>query len=401
MSYRIKFFALITACISIANNVFSQPEIGIDELSGGLNSLRHAVPFLVIAPDSRAGAMGDVGAASTPDVNSQHWNPAKYAFADKEWGVALSYTPWLRNLINDINLTYLGGYMKIDDMQAVSATLLYFSMGDITFTNEANVAQQTHSPNEFAFDVAYSRMFADKISGAIAFRYIRSDLTGGYSQQGQGSFTAGSAFAADVSMYYQTPLVINNKNYETALGINISNIGNKLSYNDEKKDFIPINMKIGGRFTSKLDEYNSVTFLLDFNKLLVPTPPQMGRDSITGTDIILYGKDPDVPVPTGMFQSFYDAPGGFKEELHEISYAAGMEYWYSGQFAIRAGYFDEHSTKGNRKYFTVGAGLKYNIFNIDFAYLMPRSGQSNPLANTVRFSLSFEFERARKGAKRR
>lgn len=398
MSYRLKLFTLLIVCFSAANQTFSQGEIGIDELTGGLNSLRHAVPFLVIAPDSRAGAMGDVGAASTPDVNSQHWNPAKYAFADKEWGVSLSYTPWLRNLITDINLTYLGGYMKIDDMQAVSATLLYFSMGDITFTNEANVALQTHNPNEFAFDVAYSRMFADKISGAIAFRYIRSDLTGGFSQQGQGSFSAGWAAAADVSMYYQTPLIINNKNSEAAFGVNISNIGSKLSYNEEKKDFIPINMKIGGRFTSKLDEYNSISFLLDFNKLLVPTPPVRDEDDQT---IILAGKESDVPVPTGMFQSFYDAPGGFKEEMHEISYSGGLEYWYSGQFAIRAGYFDEHSTKGNRKYFTVGAGLKYNVFNLDFAYLMPRSGQSNPLANTVRFSLSFEFERARKGAKRR
>jgi hypothetical protein len=199
-------------------------------------------------------------------------------------------------------------------------------------------------------------------------------------------------------MYYQTPLVINNKNYETALGINISNIGSKLSYNEEKKDFIPINMRVGGRFTSKIDEYNSVTFLLDFNKLLVPTPPVRDPEDQT---VILAGKESDVPVPTGMFQSFYDAPGGFSEELHEISYSGGIEYWYSGQFAIRAGYFDEHSTKGNRKYFTVGAGLKYNVFNLDFAYLMPRSGQANPLANTVRFSLSFEFERARKGAKKR
>lgn len=395
MSYRSKFFLLLLVLTTALNSVYSQP-INIGDLAGTLNSIRVAVPFLVIAPDSRAGAMGDVGAASAPDVYSQHWNPAKYAFADKEWGAALSYTPWLRNLINDINLTYLVGYVKLDKQQSVSATLLYFSMGDITFTNDQNQIMQQHNPNEFAFDIAYSRLFADKLSGAIAFRYIRSDLTGGFAQQGQPSAKAGSAVAADVSIYYQTPLSINQKDSEAAFGLNISNIGNKLSYNDEKKDFIPINMRLGGRFTTKLDEYNSVSFLLDINKLLVPTPPIRDQDD---PSIILYGRESEVPVPTGMFQSFFDAPGGFKEELHELSFSAGTEYWYSGQFAIRAGYFYEHETKGNRKYFSLGAGLKYNVFNLDFAYLIPSAGQSNPLANTMRFSLSFEFERAKRGRK--
>jgi hypothetical protein len=395
MSYRVKFFFFLSIFATTFNFVYSQT-ININDLAGSLNSIRVAVPFLVIAPDSRAGAMGDVGAASTPDVYSQHWNPAKYAFADKEWGAALSYTPWLRNLINDINLTYLVGYMKIDKQQSVSATMLYFSMGDITFTNDQNQIMQQHNPNEFAFDIAYSRLFADKLSGAIAFRYIRSDLTGGFAQQGQPSAKAGSAVAADVSIYYQTPLTINQKDSEAAFGLNISNIGNKLSYNDEKKDFIPINMRMGGRFTSKLDEYNSVSFLLDLNKLLVPTPPIRDKDD---PSVILYGRESEVPVPTGMFQSFFDAPGGFKEELHELSYSVGTEYWYSGQFAIRAGYFYEHETKGNRKYFSLGAGLKYNVFNLDFAYLIPSAGQSNPLANTMRFSLSFEFERAKRGRK--
>jgi hypothetical protein len=394
MSYRTKFFLLLFVFTTALNTVNSQINIG--DLAGTLNSIRVAVPFLVIAPDSRAGAMGDVGAASAPDVYSQHWNPAKYAFADKEWGAALSYTPWLRNLINDINLTYLVGYVKLDKQQSVSATLLYFSMGDITFTNDQNQIMQQHNPNEFAFDIAYSRLFADKLSGAIAFRYIRSDLTGGFAQQGQPSAKAGSAVAADVSIYYQTPLSINQKDSEAAFGLNISNIGNKLSYNDEKKDFIPINMRLGGRFTTKLDEYNSVSFLLDINKLLVPTPPIRDQDD---PSIILYGRESEVPVPTGMFQSFFDAPGGFKEELHELSFSAGTEYWYSGQFAIRAGYFYEHETKGNRKYFSLGAGLKYNVFNLDFAYLIPSAGQSNPLANTMRFSLSFEFERAKRGRK--
>ncbi len=395
-NFRYPIFLLVLVFTGLFSSISVKGQIGIGQLAGGNNTLKVAVPFLVIAPDSRAGAMGDVGAASSPDVYSQHWNPSKYAFADKEWGVALSYTPWLRNLINDINLTYVGGYIKLDNMQAVSATLLYFSMGDITFTNEQNQVMQQHNPNEFAFDVAYSRKFADKISGGIAFRYIRSDLTGGFSQQGQATAKAGSAVAADVSAYYQTPLRLKDNKAELALGANISNIGSKLSYNDEKKDFIPINMRLGSRFTSWLDQYNSLSFLIDFNKLLVPTPPIRDRDD---PSIILFGRESDVPVPTGMFQSFYDAPAGWKEELHEISYAVGLEYWYSGQFAIRGGYFDEHVNKGNRKYFTLGAGLKYNVFNIDIAYLIPRSGQSNPLANTYRFSLSFEFERARKGRK--
>lgn len=386
----IKVFVLIFVAVISVSRVNGQINIG--ELTGGLNALRVGVPFLIIAPDSRAGALGDAGVASTPDVHSQHWNPAKYAFIDKQFGVSLSYTPWLRNLINDINLSYLAGYYRLDDQQVISGTLLYFSMGDITFTNDQGQTMTTHNPNEFALDAAYTRKFSDKIGGAIAFRYIRSDLTGGFSQQGQAAAKAGSAAAADISMYYETPLSIDNKDHEMALGLNISNIGTKISYNDDAtKDFIPINMRLGGRFTYNMDLYNSVSFILDGNKLLVPTPPLYDSEG-EDPNVILAGYDPNVPVSAGILQSFYDAPGGYKEELREISLAAGIEYWYSKQFAIRAGYFDEHSTKGNRKYFTIGAGLKYNVFNLDFAYLIPRAGQANPLANTVRFTLSFEFE---------
>ncbi len=365
-------------------------------LSGGLNALRVAVPFLTIAPDSRAGAMGDAGVATTPDANSLHWNPAKLAFIDKEWGVAFSYTPWLKNLVNDINLYYLAGYQRFDKDQVISGSMLYFSMGDITFTNEQNVVIQHHNPNEFSFDIAYSRKFADFISGGLAFRYIRSDLTGGFSQQGQAASSAGYAFAADVSVYYQQPLIIDNKNAQAALGLNISNIGSKISYNDQAtKDFIPINMRLGGRFTLDFDTYNTMSFVIDANKLMVPTPPYYNSDRE-----IIKGMDPNVSVPEGMIQSFYDAPGGIKEEMHEISYAFGTEYWYSKQLALRAGYFTEHQTKGNRKYFTLGAGLKYNIFNIDFAYLIPQFGMNNPMANTVRFTLSFDFEKSQNRIKK-
>ena len=394
MQKSIKISVLVFMLLLALKPVSSQT-IDIGELTGGLNALRVGVPFLIIAPDSRAGAMGDAGVASTPDIHSQHWNPAKYAFIDKQFGLSLSYTPWLRNLINDINLSYLAGYYRLDDQQVISGSLLYFSMGDIIFTNDQGQTMTTHNPNEFAIDAAYSRKFADKIGGAIAFRYIRSDLTGGYSQLGQSSAKAGSSAAADVSMYYETPISLDNKDHEFALGLNISNIGNKVSYNDDiTKDFIPINMRLGGRFTYNMDIYNAIGIMVDANKLLVPTPPLYDTEN---EDIIIAGMDPDVSVPAGMMQSFYDAPGGFKEEIHEFSFSVGLEYWYAGQFAIRAGYFDEHQTKGNRKYFTIGAGLKYNVFNLDFAYLVPRAGQANPLANTVRFTLGFEFEPSRRG----
>ncbi|HPQ34864.1 MAG TPA: type IX secretion system outer membrane channel protein PorV [Tenuifilaceae bacterium] len=394
MQKSIKISVLVFMLLLALKPVSSQT-IDIGELTGGLNALRVGVPFLIIAPDSRAGAMGDAGVASTPDIHSQHWNPAKYAFIDKQFGLSLSYTPWLRNLIDDINLSYLAGYYRLDDQQVISGSLLYFSMGDIIFTNDQGQTMTTHNPNEFALDAAYSRKFADKIGGAIAFRYIRSDLTGGYSQLGQSSAKAGSSAAADVSMYYETPISLDNKDHEFALGLNISNMGNKISYNDDAtKDFIPINMRLGGRFTYNMDIYNAIGIMVDANKLLVPTPPVYDTEE---EGVIIAGMDPLVSVPAGMMQSFYDAPGGFKEEIHEFSFAVGLEYWYAGQFAIRAGYFDEHQTKGNRKYFTIGAGLKYNVFNLDFAYLVPRAGQANPLANTVRFTLGFEFEPSRRG----
>ncbi len=391
MQTKLLAFFLLFILLVGNHDARSQGEIDIGELTGGLNALRVAVPFLMIAPDSRAGAMGDVGAASTPDANSQHWNPSKYAFIEYDWGVSISYTPWLRNLINDMDLTYLSGYYKFDDQQVISGTLLYFSLGSITFTNDQGQTMQTHNANEFGFDAAYSRKFSEKISGSIGFRYIHSDLTGGFAQQGQPTAKAGNSVAAHISTYYQTPLVIDNKDAELAIGLNISNMGSKLSYNDDAvKDFIPTNLRLGSRLSLDMDAYNTISVMVDANKLLVPTPPRY--DNPDDINEITAGMDPDVPVITGMIQSFYDAPGGFEEEMREISFATGVEYVYANQFAVRAGYFDEHSTKGNRKYFTLGAGIKYNIFQLDFAYLVPRAGQANPLANTVRFTLAFNFE---------
>lgn len=350
----------------------------------GANVISTGVPFLTIAPDSRAGAMGDAGVATTPDVNSQHWNPAKYAFIESEMGVALSYTPWLRNLVDDINLAYLAGYKRLDDQQTLSASLRYFTLGDITFMSDEGVEMGQQNPNEFAVDFAYTRLLGEKFSGAVAIRYIRSDLTGGQLINNVESH-AGNTFSTDVAFYYQNEMRVNRKRSHIAAGLNISNIGGKISYTDgETKDFIPANMKLGVSYTTEMDKYNTITFALDANKLLVPTPDTANVDIFEGTGS-------NKSVVGGIFSSFTDAPGGMSEELKEVNLSLGAEYWYNKQFALRAGYFYEDVSKGNRKFFTAGAGLKMNVFALDFSYLLPVA-QNNPLANTLRFTLSFDFE---------
>ena len=352
-----------------------------------LNTVTTAVPFLMIAPDARGGAMGDAGVSSSPDAFSQHWNPAKYAFIDTDMGFSLSYSPWMRKLVSDINLAYITGYKKLDDNSALSGSLLYFSLGDIVFTDIAGQTIGNYRPNEFALDFSYSRKFSENLSGAVTARYIHSNLTQGQ-DVGSSSTKPGNSVATDLSVYYQKNTRVFNTPALFSWGINISNIGSKISYTDDntRKDFIPTNLRIGPSLMFNLDEFNSLTFMVDFNKLLVPTPPRL--DSIGN---IIAGKNPDVGVPQGMIQSFYDAPGGFKEELHEITYSIGTEYWYNKQFALRAGYFYEHPTKGNRKYFTMGAGLKYTKFRLDLSYLIPTE-QHNPLENTLRFSMILDFD---------
>lgn len=371
--------------------------LDIDELVGAENTIKYSVPFLTIAPDSRAGAMGDAGVATSADVNSLHWNPAKYAFIDKNMGLSLSYTPWLKNLVDDIHLAYLTGYKRLDRQQVISGSLLYFSLGDIIFRNRFGDYEGQHTPNEFAIDAAYSRRFGERFSGGIAFRYIRSDITGG-AYIGDSESKAGNSVAADVSMYYHNSgIPFQDKEMDFSFGLNIRNIGSKISYTTVKENFIPTTLKLGTAFNFHLDEYNSLMFTTDLNKLLVPTPPAYRVDSLgnpvtdeNGDRIILSGMNPNVSVPQGMMQSFYDAPGGVEEELHEIKYSFGLEYWYQDVFAVRTGYFHEHQTKGNRKYFTMGMGLKLNVFQADFAYLIPRY-QNHPLANTVRFTLVLDF----------
>lgn len=366
---------------------------------GKVNTITTAVPFLLIAPDARSGAMGDVGVSSRPDANSMHWNPAKYAFIDKEMGLSLSYTPWLRALVNDINLSYLSGFRRIDELQTIAASLIFFSLGEIQFTDINGDPQGIYRPSEFAVDVAYSRKLSENLAGGIAVRYIHSNLTQGQFVNQQET-KPGRSIAADVSAYYERELSWNTPTIFSA-GINISNIGNKISYSDEiSADFIPINLRIGPSLRFDLDEYNSLAFSLDMNKLLVPTPPIYARGEdgkvIYENDkpVIAEGKDPDRSVVSGIFGSFSDAPGGFREELNEITYGLGAEYWYDNQFALRGGYFNEHSTKGNRKYFSLGVGLKYNVFGLDFAYLVPIA-QRSALENVLRFSLVFDFDALR------
>ncbi len=408
-----KSLALVLLLLGVVNYVFAQSgPINYNQLSGQqlnsrLNTITTAVPFLLISPDSRAGGMGDAGCATSTDPNSIHWNASKLAFADKKMGIAVSYTPWLRALVPDINLAYLSGYYKTKKNGTFAASLRYFSLGDITFTDINGTVIGQFRPNEFAFDVAYGTKLSKEFSVGGAVRYINSNLTGGTAVAGATTHP-GRSVAVDISaLYRKEKLKLGDKKAIAAIGLNISNIGAKLSYSDRggknNSDFIPINMRIGGSLTLQLDDYNSISFCADANKLLVPTPPiykhnkdSLGHDAgvaynVNGDPVIAYGKDPHRGVASGMFGSFNDAPGGGKEELREINYSVGMEYWYNKLFAIRAGFFYENPYKGNRKYFTLGAGVKYNVFGLDFAYLIP-TDQRNPLENTLRFTLTFDFD---------
>lgn len=349
------------------------------------NNIRTAVPFLLISPDARSGSMGDAGVAVLPDANAMGINPAKLAFLEKPYGFAASYSPWLKSLVPDINLAYISGFYKLDEVSTLGASLRYFSLGQIQLTDLFMQDLGIYSPNEFALDATYARRFGEEFSLGTTARYIYSNLTSGQFSAGQQT-KAGTAFALDVSAFYKKPTVLFGKDAIVSAGANFSNIGTKMSYLETGgEQFLPTNMKIGGATTLIIDDYSQFTFALDFNKLLVPTQPIRNNNG----DIIA-GKDPDRSVPSGIFGSFSDAPGGFSEEIKEVSIGAGAEYWYNQQFALRAGYFYEAPQKGDRRYFTLGAGLKYNVFNIDFAYLLANP-QKSPLANTLRFSLLFNF----------
>ncbi|MBO6023950.1 MAG: type IX secretion system outer membrane channel protein PorV [Bacteroidales bacterium] len=402
---------LLAAFLLVAATSFGQNIIGQD-YTVSPNVITTAVPFVSISPDARGGAMGDCGVATTPDVYSMHYNPAKYVYLEDKFAGGLGYSPWLRNLVPDMNLAYLALAYKINERSAVAGTLRYFSCGEIEFRDVNNISQGKYSPNEWAIDATYSRMLGDYLSGAVAGRFIYSDLTQNQSDYGR----PGISVAADVSVYYKRPVEwFSNMDADFAWGAAITNIGSKISYNgqSDRRDFIPTTLRLGAGLKLDLDEYNSLAFNVDFSKLMVPTPPVIERDeqgnpmyNDDGTYKIKYGLDNNVSVVQGMIQSFYDAPGwgynqkhelvhygSFYEELCEINIGGGIEYWYNNTFAVRGGYFNETALKGNRKYVTLGAALKYSVFGLDVSYLIPVNtvAGSNPLENTLRFNLTYSM----------
>ena len=354
------------------------------------NPVGYAVISQTIAPDARGGGLGDVGAATDPDVNSQYWNPAKYPFNISRAGVSLNFTPWLRSLVNDMNLAYLSGYYRIGDYSAVSASLRYFNMGEVyTEDPSVNPNAMTINPYEMSFDVAYSLMLSEKFSLAAAIRWIYSDMRLDYKEDR----SPASAFAADIAAYYQNYVVIGQRECQLGVGLDISNIGSKITFGGEEySEFLPANLRLGASLMIPIDEYNRITLAADANKFLVPTVPQQeeGEDATEYKDRVLREYN-DVSAISGIFKSFSDAPGGFKEELEEINYGLGAEYVYNDKFSLRAGYHHESQSKGNRKYFTVGAGFKMNVFSLDAAYVVA-TAKSNPLDQTLRFTLSFDMD---------
>jgi hypothetical protein len=376
------YISLLSPLLAIAQTNTS----GNNTNGSNSTAIPTAVPFLNISPDSRSGALGDAGVALSPDVNANFWNPSKLAFLDQD-AVSLSYSPWLRHLVPDISLSYLSYAHKIDDRNTLGASLRYFNLGSIQLVDASQINQGTYRPSEYSLDVSLARKFGDDFSLGLTGRYIHSDLSNesfatGASQQ----TSAGNAIAADISLYYKTSVQQFGIPAVFAFGADISNIGTKITYSvGGTAYFLPTNLKIGAANTWNLDDINQVTLTLDLNKLLVPTPPI--RDA---NGNIVKGVNDNVSVPAGIFGSFTDAPGGFKEELQEISYSTGIEYVYNKQFYLRAGYFYENPNQGNRQYVTMGVGLKYDVFKFDFSYLAA-SQQNSPLANTIRVSLSAGF----------
>lgn len=385
---------LLTMALGVATYANAQ------DIKEKFNPVQTAVVSQSIAPDARAGGMGDVGAATEPDVNSQAWNAAKYPFAISKGGIGLNYTPWLRQIVNDIDLAYLAGYYRLGDYQAISGSLRYFSLGDVSTRQGGDDVDMTIRPYEFAVDAAYSRMLSEKFSAAVTLRYIYSDLTGNYDDGSK----PGSAFAADLAGYYNTYINSGSRECQLGIGFGVFNLGSKINYGDDYSYFLPTTLRLGFSYTIPINEYNRISFSADANKLLVPTYPtdaqcakKLGFSTDDGQDHTAeYQKYREehyynASSISGIFKSFGDAPGGFSEELDEIQWSVGMEYTYNDKFSLRAGYHNEAETKGNRKYFTVGAGFKMNVFSLDAGYVISTAA-SNPLDQTLRITLGFDLD---------
>ena len=396
---------LLFGALALAINTIGQtnPSLSKNQLVGQRNVITTAVPFLTITPDARSAGMGDAGVARDADANSIHWNISSMAFIQKKAGVGVNAAPWLRQLVPDIWFYDLAGYTKVGtrNQGVVAGSIRYFSLGNIQFTDEQANPLGDATPYELSVDLGYATQLSENFSIGGAMRYVNSCLTCGATGTAGSQFKPGRTVAGDLAVYYKKQI---RKDLKWALGAGISNIGGKITYSTApEKDFIPTNLRLGTSFGKVIDAHNEINFNLDINKLLVPTYPVYyknadGSDSldINNQKVVQYGKDnKDVPVITGMFSSFADAPGGFKEELKEYNIAAGLEYWYDKQFAVRVGYYNEANTKGGRKYATFGIGLRYNVFGIDAAYLQPFT-QRHPLQNTIRFSLLFDIDAFKK-----
>lgn len=381
MKFHLRLYAALL-CLSLAAAGRAQEKLS------EFNPVEHAVISQTIAPDARSAGMGDVGAATDPDVNSQYWNPAKYPFCISRAGVSLNYTPWLRQLVNDIDLAYVAGYYRIGDYSAVSGSLRYFSLGEVS-TSYGNENAMTVNPYEMSIDVAYSLMLSETFSIAAAIRWIYSDLRYDYTEDA----SPASAFAADLAMYYNNYFTMGSRECQLGIGMNISNVGSKISYfGDDRSQFLPANLRLGASVMIPIDEYNRFSIAADANKLLVPTVPvQNEGESSADYQARVIEEYSDMSSITGIFKSFGDAPGGFKEELEEIQWSVGAEYVYHDQFSVRAGYHHESENKGNRKYFTVGGGFRMSVFSLDVGYVIS-TAQSNPLDQTLRFSLAFDMD---------
>ncbi|MEM0939598.1 MAG: type IX secretion system outer membrane channel protein PorV [Bacteroidota bacterium] len=401
MNYFLKKLLFFSICITVALLSFGQSSSSfVSGQDSTRNPITVAVPFVGFAPDSRGSAMGDVGAATSPDANSVHWNNAKLAFIESDLGFAFSYSPWLRNIVDDMSLSYLSFYKKIDQTQAFGASFRYFDLGEIALFDDFANPNGVENPSELAVDATYSRKLSEFMGIGVTARFIWSNLSGNIT--GAPDAKAGTSVAVDLGWYYTRPLFVRGRNSEVSFGVHISNIGQKITYSSESNEnFIPGNLRIGSAFITDLDPYNTLTIAFDINKLLVPTPPVYEVDTngnivvVNGERQIADGKDPDRSLLSGTFGSFSDAPRGFEEELEELTYSIGLEYWYRDLFSARGGYFSEHKNKGDRKYFTVGAGFRYQVFGFDFSYLIPQ-GQDHPLAETLRLSLLFNLDQKNK-----
>jgi len=377
--HKAKYLILLTSLLFSTHAIFAQVT-GVGQQEGDeRNVITTAMPFLLISPDSRAAGMGDVGVALSPDANAIQWNAARLAFIENEVGASLSYSPWLANLnVNDMSISYLSGYYRLDQEQVIGFALKYFDLGDITFTSGLNDPGTEAQPKDFSLAFSYSRKLSDALGASLTAGVARSNLFGDFSSNQGDSNNPATALIVDLGIYYAKEVLFNGKDSEFSLGAQLANISNKVTYSsDDQEQFLPINLRLGSAFKTSLDAYNTLTLSVDFNKLMVPTP------------------DPDrTSVPTlleGMFGSFGDAPGGFQEEMREITISTGLEYWYNNVFALRTGYFHEHETKGNRKYFSAGVGFRYQVLGLDFSYLISTE-QTNPLGETLRFTALFNLE---------